>query len=139
MKAKSTEGVFRYGLNFALYRFWNTCNGFQRRIEWQNEGILQEQVSLVQFALILSKVWFCDVYFAARYSTFEDEEEYAAVTQFEPTDARRCFPCWDEPSFKATFNVTLVVPKHLVALSNMVIVCKWLIIVFVFLWNIFSN
>lgn len=47
---------------------------------------------------------------------------FAAVTQFEPVAARLAFPCWDEPSFKATFDVTLVVPKDRVALSNMV--CK---------------
>lgn len=37
----------------------------------------------------------------------------------EATDARRCFPCWDEPAIKATFDITLVVPKDRVALSNM--------------------
>uniref|UniRef100_A0A7N0R8M6 Aminopeptidase n=1 Tax=Kalanchoe fedtschenkoi TaxID=63787 RepID=A0A7N0R8M6_KALFE len=46
-------------------------------------------------------------------------ESYMAVTQFEPTYARRCFPCWDEPALKATFQVTLEVPSHLMALSNM--------------------
>ncbi|KAG1651328.1 Puromycin-sensitive aminopeptidase [Nymphon striatum] len=48
------------------------------------------------------------------------EERYAAVSQFEPTDARRAFPCWDEPAIKAVFNITLIVPKDRVALSNMV-------------------
>ena len=36
----------------------------------------------------------------------------------EATDARRAFPCWDEPAHKATFGVTLVVPEDLMALSN---------------------
>jgi len=49
----------------------------------------------------------------------KDETRYLAVTQFEPTDARRCFPCWDEPSLKATFGMTLTVPEDRVALSNM--------------------
>ncbi len=48
------------------------------------------------------------------------EDRYAAVTQFEPVDARRALPCWDEPVHKATFDVVLVVPKDRVALSNMV-------------------
>jgi puromycin-sensitive aminopeptidase len=47
------------------------------------------------------------------------EQRNMAVTQFEAADARRCFPCWDEPAFKAKFKLTLEVPSELVALSNM--------------------
>ncbi|KAL5786402.1 hypothetical protein ACOSQ2_008794 [Xanthoceras sorbifolium] len=57
-------------------------------------------------------------------STYEHngEKKNMAVTQFEPADARRCFPCWDEPSCKATFKITLDAPSELVALSNMPVI-----------------
>ena len=41
-----------------------------------------------------------------------------AFTQFEPADARRAFPCFDEPSFKIPFEVALVVPAGAEAVSN---------------------
>jgi puromycin-sensitive aminopeptidase len=41
-----------------------------------------------------------------------------ASTQLAATQARRAFPCFDEPALKATFAITLVVEEHLTALSN---------------------
>ena len=40
-------------------------------------------------------------------------------SHLEPADARRVFPCWDEPAFKATFALTVTVPDSFVAVSNM--------------------
>ncbi|TXG68455.1 hypothetical protein EZV62_003390 [Acer yangbiense] len=56
--------------------------------------------------------------------TYVDKEvkKNMAVTQFEAADARRCFPCWDEPALKATFKITLDAPSELTALSNMPII-----------------
>src|SRR6218665_2262249 len=44
---------------------------------------------------------------------------YLASSKFQPTDARKAFPCLDEPGFKTTFNVTLIHRPNYTALSNM--------------------
>ncbi|KAL7063805.1 hypothetical protein AAHC03_05522 [Spirometra sp. Aus1] len=46
-------------------------------------------------------------------------EKYLATSQLQPTDARRVFPCWDEPSFKARFQITIVRRRDFRSLSNM--------------------
>jgi len=54
---------------------------------------------------------------AGFYMSKSDKRRYA-VTQFEPTDARRAFPCFDEPALKATFDITAVVDVGDRAISN---------------------
>lgn len=54
-----------------------------------------------------------------RTYTINGEDKNMIATQFESIHARQCFPCWDEPDFKATFTVMLDVPSQLMALSNM--------------------
>lgn len=49
----------------------------------------------------------------------EGEFHYMFSTQFESCDARRAFPCFDEPNLKASFDFEIEVPKGQVALSNM--------------------
>jgi Peptidase M1 N-terminal domain len=49
----------------------------------------------------------------------EGEFYYMLSTHFESCDARRAFPCFDEPNLKATFDFEIEVPKGQVALSNM--------------------
>ena len=63
-------------------------------------------------------------FYRSAYTDSDGKERYLAATQFESTDARRSFPCWDEPSVKAVFEVTLVIPCELKAVSNMEIVSE---------------
>ncbi len=58
-------------------------------------------------------------FYRSRYTDGEGRERYLATTQLEATDARRAFPCWDEPAVKASFKMTLVAPADLAAVSNM--------------------
>jgi puromycin-sensitive aminopeptidase len=57
-------------------------------------------------------------FYRSVYTDGDGNEKTIATTQFEATDARRAFPCWDEPDFKATYGVTLVVDESLTAISN---------------------
>ncbi|HXW84575.1 MAG TPA: M1 family metallopeptidase, partial [Candidatus Binataceae bacterium] len=57
-------------------------------------------------------------FYRSEYRDAGGRAHRVATTQFESTDARRAFPCWDEPELKARFKVTLVVDEHLTAISN---------------------
>lgn len=46
-------------------------------------------------------------FYRSGYTTVDGETRVMASTQFEALDARRCFPCWDEPARKAVFQVTI--------------------------------
>ena len=57
-------------------------------------------------------------FYRSTYKGADGQDKPLASTQFESTDARRAFPCWDEPAFKAVYQVTLVVDEKLTAISN---------------------
>jgi len=57
-------------------------------------------------------------FYRSTYTDAAGVSHIIAATQFEATDARRGFPCWDEPAFKAVFGVTLVIPEALYRLGE---------------------
>lgn len=57
-------------------------------------------------------------FYRSKY-TLRGESRWAAVTQFEATDARRCFPCIDEPAVKAVYAITVTAPADRTVISNM--------------------
>jgi len=56
-------------------------------------------------------------FYRSTYTDDDGAEHTIATTQFESTNARRAFPCYDEPDLKATFGMTLVVDGDLMAIS----------------------
>ena len=56
-------------------------------------------------------------FYRSKYA-IKGKEYHMATTQFEATDARRAFPCFDEPAQKAVFDVSLIIPKGKTAISN---------------------
>ncbi|HXZ82602.1 MAG TPA: M1 family metallopeptidase [Acidimicrobiales bacterium] len=57
-------------------------------------------------------------FYRSRFVDDAGQERTIATTQFEETDARKAFPCFDEPDLKAVFGVTLVAPPGMLAVSN---------------------
>ncbi|XP_073991593.1 glutamyl aminopeptidase-like isoform X2 [Rhodnius prolixus] len=60
-------------------------------------------------------------FYRSTYKSKDGNSRYLATTKFEPTYARKAFPCFDEPSLKATFSIRVVTPMEggYFALSNM--------------------
>ena len=87
----------------AILDFGKTLSPGNAQLEMEFTGVLNDR--LVGF-------------YRSEYQDAEGETRYLATTQFEATDARRAFPCWDEPAQKAVFDVTLVFADEYQAVSN---------------------
>ncbi|UYV79615.1 ERAP1, partial [Cordylochernes scorpioides] len=57
--------------------------------------------------------------FLTKYTDNNGETKNGALTQFEPGCARMAFPCFDEPFFKSSFELKIIRPSQMVAISNM--------------------
>ncbi|XP_028036139.1 aminopeptidase N [Bombyx mandarina] len=57
-------------------------------------------------------------FFKSTYTTDQSEEIMVAATQLRPNNARRMFPCFDEPGYKTPFEISVARPRNMVALSN---------------------
>jgi puromycin-sensitive aminopeptidase len=66
-------------------------------------------------------------FYRSTYKGADGQDKPLASTQFESTDARRAFPCWDEPAIKAVYQVTLIVDEKLTAISNASVVRETLL------------
>ena len=62
-------------------------------------------------------------FYLSRYR-LRGKEQRMATTQFEAADARRAFPCIDEPAAKATFDISIAAPRGLEAVSNMPVLSR---------------
>ncbi len=87
--------------------FGRTLSPGRAQLEMEFTGILNDR--LVGF-------------YRSEYQDAEGQTRHLATTQFEATDARRAFPCWDEPAQKAVFDVTLIFDDAYQAVSNTPIV-----------------
>ncbi|XP_017592419.1 PREDICTED: aminopeptidase N [Corvus brachyrhynchos] len=58
-------------------------------------------------------------FYRSEYTDKSGNKQVVATTQMQAADARKAFPCFDEPAMKANFTVTLVHPSNYVAISNM--------------------
>ncbi len=100
---RSGEPTYNEQFNTATFEFDDEIPAGQATLEIAFTGVLNDL--LVGF-------------YRSTFVDADGQTHVIATTQFEHSDARRAFPCWDEPSFKATWQVNLTVPSHLAAYSN---------------------
>ena len=97
------EIVYDEEMERATLRLDATLEPGSYRLEMEHSGIINDQLRGLYRSI---------------YTDADGNEHTIATSQCQSTDARRIFPCWDEPDFKATYQTTMVVDEGLEAYSN---------------------
>jgi len=98
-----TEIAYDDEMERATLSLGSTLEPGSYRLEIEHSGAINDQLRGLYRSV------YCDA---------DGVEHALATSQCQSTDARRIFPCWDEPDFKATFQTTMVVADGLEAYSN---------------------
>ncbi|MFZ0015398.1 MAG: M1 family metallopeptidase [Acidimicrobiia bacterium] len=98
-----TEVVYDNEMERATLVLDATLAPAEYRLEIEHTGIINDQLRGL---------------YRSTYRDADGTEHSLATSQCQATDARRVFPCWDEPDFKATYQTTMVVAPGLEAYSN---------------------
>uniref|UniRef100_A0A914XU65 Aminopeptidase n=1 Tax=Panagrolaimus superbus TaxID=310955 RepID=A0A914XU65_9BILA len=117
IQVKLCDGSELKGVTFELDRKWMTLTiKLPQKIEPQTVNLL------IDFDAEHNNKM--RGFYQSVYKGSDGSEKYLVSTQFESTYARLSFPCWDEPVYKAKFDITLEVDEKLTALSNMNVVSE---------------
>ena len=98
-----TEIAYDDEMQRAILSLGSALEPGSHRLEIEHSGIINDQLRGL---------------YRSVYRDAEGNEHPLATSQCQATDARRVFPCWDEPDFKATYQTTMVVADGLEAYSN---------------------
>jgi puromycin-sensitive aminopeptidase len=98
-----TEIAYDDDMERATLTLGTTIDPGTYRLDIEHSGTINDQL--------------CGLY-RSMFRDAEGVEHPLATSQCQSTDARRIFPCWDEPDFKATYQTTMVVADGLEAYSN---------------------
>ena len=112
-KLKTKDGCTKEAIEFRYHKRNQTVQIIMDDYTWANG---EDCTLTIAFHGILNDLM--RGLYRSTYTALDGSTTTMATTQFEPTDARRAFPCFDEPALKATFALSVTIPIHLTCLSN---------------------
>ena len=127
LQVRERTDRFRFhsnGPEFTALQLRSASRVYRIESQPESEGVVVARVSPAlapgAYTLVIDFTNTLDTLGSSLYRLAVEGRSYA-FSQFEPADARRAFPCWDEPEFKIPWQLTVIVPKDHVALSNTLI------------------
>lgn len=96
-------------------------NDENETVEIKFDSIISKELMNIQLDIEYDGIIRKDMagFYTSNYKNEKNEIKYILATQFESTDARSAFPCFDEPNCKAEFTISIEVEKSIQVLSNM--------------------